>query len=110
MENGGIADNKITASSYEGNERLPQYGRLHHDKAWTSQSTDNASWIQVDLGQEMKIIGILTQGLQTMAHEYCVEEFRVKTGVSETLLSYVQDNDGIGEKVLCMPLFLGGGL
>ncbi|XP_072043332.1 lactadherin-like [Amphiura filiformis] len=45
----------------------------------------------------MTVTGILTQGLQT-ANEYCVEEFRVKTGLSETPLSYIQDNNGIGEQ------------
>ncbi|XP_072042880.1 lactadherin-like [Amphiura filiformis] len=64
---------------------------------WTSHPDDNTPWIQVDLGQEMIVTGMLTQGIQT-ASRYCVEEFKVKTGLLETSLYYLPDNDGIGEK------------
>ncbi|XP_072020008.1 lactadherin-like [Amphiura filiformis] len=100
MENYEIADDKITASSYHNEDRLPQYGRLNHDETWTSKPDDNASWIQVNLGQEMIVTGVVTQGYQSVesGKRYCVKEFRAKTGLTETSLSPLQDNAGTGEK------------
>ncbi|XP_072042887.1 lactadherin-like [Amphiura filiformis] len=99
MENYEIADNKISASSFDGDDRVPQYGRLNNELPWTSNSNDNTPWIQVDLGQQVIATGVFTQGHQSESgHKYCVEEFKVKTGLTEASLFYLHDNDGTTEK------------
>ena len=65
MENGGIPDARITASSfYQANEILPpRAGRLNKPaSAWCSQSNQPGEWLKVDLTQKMIVTKIATQG------------------------------------------------
>ncbi|XP_072043317.1 lactadherin-like [Amphiura filiformis] len=98
MENYDIPDDKITASSYKvavDGPRLPEYGRLRHASTWVSDQGDHPIWIQVDLDAVLIVTGVLTQGRRASADfKHCVDEFKVKTGLAVSSLSYIQDNTG----------------
>ena len=56
MEDGSIADNKITASSTHMRSRAA-WGRLHcSDGSWTPNTDSFGEWLQVDFAPEVKLI------------------------------------------------------
>ena len=63
MEDGSIADNKITASSTHSNSKVA-WGRLHNSQgSWTPNTDTGYQWFQVDFVPEVKIISLIaTQG------------------------------------------------
>ena len=72
MENGVITDSQISASSVHSNKHVPQNARLHFKGAkaplafvpagWRAGVRNTNQWLQVDLQQTTRIIGIATQG------------------------------------------------
>ena len=58
-----IPDNQMTASSNNGSNFLPKFGRLQGMNAWCPNITDNSSYLQIDLGQKYVICGVEAQGL-----------------------------------------------
>ena len=57
MQNGGIKDNQITATSSRPAD-LPHYGRLHNNKYWCAAKKSKNEYLQVDLGQVRKGIRV----------------------------------------------------
>ena len=58
-----IPDDKITASSNNGSNFLPKFGRLEGMNAWCPNSSENGTpFLQIDLGQKYVICGVETQG------------------------------------------------
>lgn len=73
MENGGISDDKITASTELNNHHAFQ-GRLHFPNAgkiagcWAAAINDVNQWLQVDLGNRFSnVTGVATQGRDRFA-------------------------------------------
>lgn len=70
MENKGIRDAQITASSEYNAGHGASNGRLNFKPgggktgAWSAGANDGKQWLQVDLGQSTKVTGIKTQGRQ----------------------------------------------
>jgi len=69
MEDGDITDSQITASSFYRSIYRPQQGRLNFkgngreiNPAWEPLNPISGEWIQVDLGEEINVTGIATQG------------------------------------------------
>ena len=72
MESGVITDSQISASSVYSNKHVPQNARLHFKGAkaplafvaagWRAGVRNTNQWLQVDLQQTTRIIGIATQG------------------------------------------------
>ena len=71
MEDRSIADNKITASSFRSDsskDYKAAYGRLNSlpagkmGGAWCADQSDRSPFIEIDLGKEMTISGVATQG------------------------------------------------
>ena len=65
MENGGIPDSSITASSARQNVKdfLPQFGRLNNpDIAWCADLRQSSEWLKIDLARKMIVTKIATQG------------------------------------------------
>ena len=65
MENGGIPDSRITASSARKNFKdfLLQFGRLNKpDIAWCSDLKQPGEWLKIDLARKMIVTKIATQG------------------------------------------------
>ena len=76
MESGVITDSQISASSVYYNTHGPQNGRLHFKGAkaplafvsagWAADLLNTNQWLQVDLRNTARVIGIATQG----RHDY----------------------------------------
>ena len=74
MENGAIPDRNIKASSVYPSRMMihdAANGRLRFEKigragAWCVATNDQNQWLQVDLGTEMMISGVATQGRQAI--------------------------------------------
>lgn len=68
MENKYIPDSQITASSEWNRNHGPSNGRLNFQAgrgrtgAWSAKTNDVNQWLQVDLGQKIRMTGIRTQG------------------------------------------------
>ena len=98
MESGAIPDSSITASSYfspsDGrDDRLPQYARLHSDRNWSSYGGDSQPWIQADLGSSHVVTGLQTSGTPG-EWSYWVEKIKVKVGMTEHSLVFIEDSNG----------------
>ncbi|XP_014444943.1 lactadherin isoform X2 [Tupaia chinensis] len=81
-----IPDKQITASSYYKTFGLrafgwfPHYGRLDNQgkiNAWTAQSNNASEWLQVDLGSQKQVTGIITQGARDFGHIQYVASYKV---------------------------------
>ena len=58
-----IPDDQMTASSNNGSDFLPQFGRLQGMKAWCPNISDaDPAHLQIDLGQRYVICGVEAQG------------------------------------------------
>lgn len=103
MEGGSIADAQIMASSmyhsFLGIQRWgPNLARLNNKglvNAWTANSYDRHSWIQVNFLRQMKVSGIITQGASRMGTAEYVKEFKVAYSEDGTDFKYYQV-DGTG--------------
>ena len=65
MENGGIPDSRITASSVylDRTKFQPRAGRLNKlGSAWCSNSRQRGEWLKIDLARKMIVTNIATQG------------------------------------------------
>ncbi|XP_062946491.1 lactadherin [Cynocephalus volans] len=81
-----IPDKQITASSTFKTWGLPAfawypfYGRLDKQgkfNAWTAQSNGASEWLQVDLGSQKQVTGIVTQGARDFGHIQYVAAYKV---------------------------------
>lgn len=85
MENKGISDTQITASSYLTNVFAawsPSRARLHlqgRANAWRPQVNDPKEWLQVDLQRTVKVTGIITQGARSLFTSMFVKKFLIST-------------------------------
>ncbi|XP_049639220.1 lactadherin [Suncus etruscus] len=81
-----IPDKQITASSVFRTWGLsafswfPFYGRLDRQgkfNAWTAQSNSASEWLQIDLGAQKRVTGIITQGARDFGHVQYVAAYKV---------------------------------
>ncbi|EDM08572.1 milk fat globule-EGF factor 8 protein, isoform CRA_a [Rattus norvegicus] len=86
LKNNTIPDSQITASSSYKTWNLrafgwyPHLGRLDNQgkiNAWTAQSNSAKEWLQVDLGTQKKVTGIITQGARDFGHIQYVASYKV---------------------------------
>ncbi|XP_052568205.1 lactadherin isoform X1 [Peromyscus californicus insignis] len=86
LKNNSIPDSQITASSSYKTWNLrafgwyPHLGRLDMQgkiNAWTAQSNSNKEWLQVDLGTQKEVTGIITQGARDFGHIQYVASYKV---------------------------------
>ncbi|KAM4826376.1 lactadherin [Thomomys bottae] len=86
LKNGSIPDRQITASSSYKMLGLrafgwyPFYGRLDRQgkfNAWAAQGNDADEWLQVDLGSQKQVTGIVTQGARDFGHIQYVAAYKV---------------------------------
>ena len=70
MQNGMVSDNHISASSIWNKGHRAANGRLHFHAgngrtgAWSAKHNNKNQWLQINLGQRMKITRVATQGRQ----------------------------------------------
>uniref|UniRef100_A0A669QYX7 ferroxidase n=1 Tax=Phasianus colchicus TaxID=9054 RepID=A0A669QYX7_PHACC len=81
MENGGIKNTQITASSVKTSwfstwepslARLNRKGKIN---AWRAKSNNNQQWLQIDLLTIKKITAIATQGVKSVSTENFVKTY-----------------------------------
>nr|XP_008249942.2 lactadherin isoform X1 [Oryctolagus cuniculus] len=86
LKDNTIPDKQITASSSYKTWGLrafgwyPFYGRLDKQgkfNAWTAQSNDASEWLQVDLGSQKRVTGVITQGARDFGHIQYVAAYKV---------------------------------
>ncbi|XP_068813186.1 coagulation factor VIII isoform X2 [Struthio camelus] len=85
MENRGIPDQRISASSYStsvlsswspSQARLNQQGRTN---AWRPKTNSPSEWLQVDFEVTKKVTAIITQGAKAVFTNMFVKEFAVSS-------------------------------
>ncbi|XP_076853909.1 milk fat globule EGF and factor V/VIII domain containing a [Brachyhypopomus gauderio] len=116
MEDGGIVESQISASSvYFGILGLQRWGpelaRLNNQgivNAWSPDSYDQNPWIQIDMQKKMRLTGIITQGASHMGKSQYIKAFKVASSYdgkyyfmyrangqkTATVFSGNTDNDG----------------
>ncbi|XP_048224896.1 lactadherin-like [Perognathus longimembris pacificus] len=86
LKDGSIPDRQITASSSYKTLGLrafgwyPFYGRLDRQgkfNAWAAQGNDADEWLQVDLGSQRQVTGIITQGARDFGYIQYVAAYKV---------------------------------
>ncbi|XP_028610716.1 lactadherin isoform X2 [Grammomys surdaster] len=86
LKNNTIPDSQITASSSYKTLNIrafgwyPHLGRLDNQgkiNAWTAQSNSAKEWLQVDLGTQKQVTGIITQGARDFGHIQYVASYKV---------------------------------
>ena len=83
MEDGGIADSQITASSERGRNHAAKYARLNYilpsgvSGGWSPRDNNINQWIQVDLHTGVYVNGIITQGRE-MRDSQWVTRYKIR--------------------------------
>ncbi|XP_065145308.1 milk fat globule EGF and factor V/VIII domain containing a [Paramisgurnus dabryanus] len=85
MEEGGIVESQISASSVDSGilglqHWGPELARLNNQgivNAWSSASQDKTPWIQIDMQKKMRLTGIITQGASRMGVAEFIKAFKV---------------------------------
>ena len=97
-----IPDSHIQASSFSAPDRLPKYARLDGPSHWQANDSYSNHWIQVDLGYQTMVTGVVTQGdggvggnSTDFIKSFSVSTFFKKTSDPEM---YVKDN---GSRKVC---------
>jgi len=62
LENGDLADGRVTQSSAHGSATFAKFGRLNGGTVWMPKTADTSQWMQIDLGMKGTITAIATQG------------------------------------------------
>uniref|UniRef100_A0A8C8SY44 Coagulation factor VIII n=1 Tax=Pelusios castaneus TaxID=367368 RepID=A0A8C8SY44_9SAUR len=85
MENKGISNKQISASSYSENmfaSWAPSQARLNlqqRTNAWKPKVNSPDEWLQVDFEKIMRVTGIVTQGAKAIFSNMFVKEFAVSS-------------------------------
>ncbi|XP_057580306.1 lactadherin isoform X1 [Hippopotamus amphibius kiboko] len=100
LKNNTIPNKQITASSFYKTWGLsafswyPSYARLDNQgkfNAWTAQTNSASEWLQVDLGSEKRVTGIVTQGARDFGHIQYVAAYKV--AYSDDAVSWTEYRD-----------------
>lgn len=103
MVSGLITDSQITASSHTDRSWVPENARLLTSRSgWTllpqPQPFTN-EWLQVDLGEEKLVRGLIIQGGKHRENKVFMKKFRVGYSNNGSHWSMVQDASGNKPKV-----------
>ncbi|XP_006867229.1 PREDICTED: lactadherin [Chrysochloris asiatica] len=86
LKDNSILDKQITASSYFKTWGInafgwhPSYARLDMQgkfNAWTAESNQASEWLQIDLGSQKRVTGIITQGARDFGYIQYVAAYKV---------------------------------
>ncbi|KAM9307917.1 neuropilin-1 [Gastrophryne carolinensis] len=90
MVSGLISDSQITASSQVDRNWIPEYARLVTSRSgWalpptTSNHPYTKEWLQIDLGEEKIVRGIVIQGGKLREHKVFMRKFKIAYSNNET--------------------------
>lgn len=98
MVSGLITDNQITASSHVDRSWVPENARLLTSRSgWTllpqPQPFTN-EWLQVDLGEEKLVKGLIIQGGKHRENKVFMKKFRLGSSSNGSDWKMVLDNSG----------------
>lgn len=97
MQSGAILDSQISSSSEYGVGYRDHRARLHFQASsgagsWLANGNDVNPWLQVDLLQTTRVIGIATQGRNDFSQ--WVKEYKLQYGENgQTFTFYRRDGD-----------------
>ena len=114
MQNGGISDAQISASSEQDANHAAHHGRLYFQEdtqggsikseGWAARSNDQNQWLQVDLESvETDIRRVETQG--SSAHNQWVESYKLQYSNDGVNFKYYHEQ-GQGISKVKMSLFV----
>ncbi|XP_019617101.1 PREDICTED: MAM and LDL-receptor class A domain-containing protein 1-like [Branchiostoma belcheri] len=87
VESGAIADQDITAKSFSQSSQttgmFPYNGRLHGGSAWVAGTVESGEWLQVDVGENQYISGVVTQGHATKLQWVTSYKLKFTTGAGD---------------------------
>lgn len=110
MVSGLITDNQITASSHTDRSWVPENARLLTSRTgWTllPQPQPFANeWLQVDLGEEKLVKGLIIQGGKHRENKVFMKKFRLGYGNNGSDWRMVLDTNGNKPKVRAFFFFL----
>lgn len=90
-EDGRIANQEITASSYSSTSYGPWKARLHQNSgSWCSKYRNQKQWLQFDFGAVTVVKHIATQGYHTST-QYFVKSYSVSYGNNGFSFKYYQE-------------------
>ncbi|XP_035673281.1 uncharacterized protein LOC118413827 isoform X5 [Branchiostoma floridae] len=82
MESGAIPDSHLTAStSYGSSAHDASKARLHSQEgagAWCAAQNNNKQWLQVDVGAETTVAGVITQGRSSNTYPQRVTSYKLR--------------------------------
>nr|XP_060473426.1 lactadherin [Panthera onca] len=108
MKDNTIPDRQITASSIYRTWGLnafswyPFYARLDKQgkfNAWTAQTNDASEWLQVDLGTQRQVTGIITQGARDFGHIQYVAAYKVAYSNNSMNWTEYRDQGALDSKI-----------
>lgn len=110
MVSGLITDNQITASSHTDRNWVPENARLLTSRTgWTllpqPQPFTN-EWLQVDLGEEKLVKGLIVQGGKHRENKVFMKKFRLGYSNNGSDFRMVSDSSGTKPKVRGFFLFV----
>lgn len=104
MENGGISDSQISASSEYDNTMVANFGRLNFQDeggAWAALTPDANQWLQVDLNNEhTRVMRVATQGRTLQLNRYqCVTSYKLQHSNDKVSFRYYREQGQSTDKV-----------
>ncbi|KAJ8388157.1 hypothetical protein AAFF_G00146480 [Aldrovandia affinis] len=103
MVSGLITDSQITASSHTDRSWVPENARLLTSRSgWTllpQPQPFSSEWLQVDLGEERLVSGLIIQGGKHRDNKIFMKKFRVGYSNNGSHWTMVQDASGNKPKV-----------
>ena len=98
MEDKGIPDERITASSQHSEMRQGKYARLNLNNCWSAALEDTHPWLQVEIDDKLvQIVGVITQGHPQQ--EYYVSHYQLQYSIDSTAWSYVSETPSSAPQV-----------
>ncbi|XP_051500568.1 lactadherin-like isoform X1 [Myxocyprinus asiaticus] len=126
MEEGGIGESQISASSFHSGilglqHWGPELARLNNQgpvNAWSSAPQDKNPWIEIDMQKKMHLTGIITQGASCMGTAEFVKAFKVASSFDGKIYTMYRadgqrkdrvfvgntDNDGTTKNIFDPPI------
>jgi len=103
MESRFISDAQISASSRRNAHHAAVQARLHYkasgvkEGGWSAGIKNGNQWLQVDLGAEISVKGIATQGMNN--HNQWVTAYKLEYSNDGTSFLYYKDSGSSADKV-----------
>ncbi|KAJ8011899.1 hypothetical protein DPEC_G00063090 [Dallia pectoralis] len=108
MVSGQISDSQITASSHADRGWLPENARLLTGRpGWTQLSTRQPiknEWLQVDLGQDKLVTGLIIQGGRNREKNVFMKRFKVGYSSNGSDWTFVKENNSTNARPM---IFIG---